>query len=118
MKGYKSPEDGSASVDPFMAVMNKERGGYRRLYGRGVTDTLIKKVDGGDTSYMIPSGLMESFKASIEDEMRKKNDEEHERKKAELEALRKEIEKKQESMEATMQKLIEQLPLQGRMSLT
>lgn len=43
MKNYKPVEDGSVLVDPFMIVMNKEQDGYRRLYGRGVTNKLIKK---------------------------------------------------------------------------
>ncbi|KAF5812730.1 hypothetical protein HanRHA438_Chr03g0101191 [Helianthus annuus] len=34
------------------------------ISGRGVTNTLVKKVDGACTSYMIPEGLMESFKAT------------------------------------------------------
>ncbi|KAL4578452.1 hypothetical protein LXL04_014575 [Taraxacum kok-saghyz] len=54
MKNYKLQEDESDVVDPYMVVMNKENDGYRRLYGRGVTNRLIKKVGGGDTSYMIP----------------------------------------------------------------
>ncbi|KAL4589485.1 hypothetical protein LXL04_002392 [Taraxacum kok-saghyz] len=53
MKNYKPLEDESDVVDPYMVVMNKENDGYRRLYGRGVTNRLIKKVGGGDTSYMI-----------------------------------------------------------------
>ena len=43
MKNYKPLEDGSDAVDPYMVVMNKENDGYRRLYGRGVTNKLIKK---------------------------------------------------------------------------
>ncbi|KAF5764796.1 putative transposase, Ptta/En/Spm, plant [Helianthus annuus] len=58
MKNYKSTEDDNATVDPFLVVMNKENYGYHRLYGRGVTNTLVKKVDGSCTSYMIPEGLM------------------------------------------------------------
>ncbi|MFS7972607.1 hypothetical protein Hanom_Chr09g00846801 [Helianthus anomalus] len=66
MKNYKLTEDGSASVDPFTAVMNKEYNSYLRLYGRGVTKTMMKKMDGGKEPYMIPGGLMESFKTDIE----------------------------------------------------
>ncbi|KAL8255312.1 hypothetical protein R6Q59_033533 [Mikania micrantha] len=71
MRNYKPSEDESALVDPFIGVMNKEKHGYRRLYGRRVTNKLIKKLDGGDTSLMVPGGFMESLKASVEVE--KKN---------------------------------------------
>ncbi|KAL4575690.1 hypothetical protein LXL04_011774 [Taraxacum kok-saghyz] len=43
MKNYKPQEDESDVVDPYMIVMNKENDGYRRLYGRGVTNRLIKE---------------------------------------------------------------------------
>lgn len=66
MKNYKPPEDESALVNPLMIVMNKEHDVYRQLYDRGVTKKLIKKVDGGDSPYMIPGGLIESLKASVE----------------------------------------------------
>ncbi|KAL8251805.1 hypothetical protein R6Q59_035498, partial [Mikania micrantha] len=66
MRNYKPSEDGSALVDPFIDVMNKDQHGYRRLYGRGDTNKLIKKLDGGDTSLMVPGGIVESFKASVE----------------------------------------------------
>ncbi|KAL4564766.1 hypothetical protein LXL04_028837 [Taraxacum kok-saghyz] len=58
MKNYKPQEDESDVVDPYMVVMNKENVGYRRLYGIGVTNRLIKNVGGGDTSYMILEALM------------------------------------------------------------
>ena len=56
-------------------------------------------MGGGDTSYMIPAGLMESFKANEVErnkliEMQKEIQEDHERKKAELEAMQKEHERK------------------------
>ncbi|KAL8237730.1 hypothetical protein R6Q59_018811, partial [Mikania micrantha] len=117
MKNYKSSENESASVDPFMIVMNKENNGYCRLYGRGVTNRLIKKINGGDTTNMFPEGIMESFNASFEGqkhellEMRKELDEEHERKRTELEAIQLDIKNQQEHLEATMRKLMEQLPL-------
>ena len=44
MKNYKPSEDGSTSVDPFLAIMGKEYDGHRRLYGKGVTNRLINKV--------------------------------------------------------------------------
>ncbi|KAL8246230.1 hypothetical protein R6Q59_007446 [Mikania micrantha] len=116
MKNYKSSENESASVDPFTIVMNKENSGYCRLYGRGVTNRLIKKLNGGDTTCTFPGGLMESFNASFEGQkhellkLRKELDEEHERKKTELEAIQLDIKNQQEHLEATMQKLLEQLP--------
>ncbi|KAL8244037.1 hypothetical protein R6Q59_010295 [Mikania micrantha] len=42
-KKYKSSENESDLIDPFMAVMHKENSGYCRLCGRGVTNKLIKK---------------------------------------------------------------------------
>ncbi|KAL8228083.1 hypothetical protein R6Q57_015667 [Mikania cordata] len=96
MKNYKSSENESVSVDPFMIVMNKENSGYCRLYGRG--------------------GLMESFNASFEGqkhellEMRKELDEENERKKTKLEAIQPDIKNQHVHLEATMRKLLEQLP--------
>ncbi|KAL8230183.1 hypothetical protein R6Q59_000468 [Mikania micrantha] len=116
MKKYKSSENESDLIDPFMVVMHKENSGYCRLYGRGVTNKLIKKRDGGDTTYTVPGGLMESFNASFEGqknqllEMKKDLDEEHERKKAELEAIQQDIKTQREHLEATMQKLMKQLP--------
>nr|GEY92057.1 hypothetical protein [Tanacetum cinerariifolium] len=69
IRGSRSGEDGIASVDPFLAVMNKEYNGHRRLFGRGVTRKLIKKVDGRETSYVVPGELMESMKTSIDAEL-------------------------------------------------
>ncbi|KAL8255284.1 hypothetical protein R6Q59_033505 [Mikania micrantha] len=111
-----SSENESASMDPFRIVMSKENGGYCRLYGRGVTNTLIKKMNGGDTTYMVPGGLVESFNESFEGqkhqllEMKKELDEEHEKKKLELEAIQEDIKNQQEQLEATIRKLMEQLP--------
>ncbi|KAL8245948.1 hypothetical protein R6Q59_007164 [Mikania micrantha] len=124
MRNYKPSENGSALVDPFIAVMNKDQHGYRRLYGRGVTNKLIKKLDGGDTSLMVPGGIVESFKASVEVEkkqlleQRKEIEEDLERKKAELEAMQKDINNQRETFEATVRKLMEQLPFEGREFLT
>ncbi|XP_021995057.1 uncharacterized protein LOC110891818 [Helianthus annuus] len=118
MKNYKPPEDGSVLVDPFTAVMNKEYDGYLRLYGRGVTKKMMEKMDGKEEPYMIPDGLMESFKADIEGEktqlleMRKEIEEEHQRKKAELKAMHKDFENKQANFEATMLSIMEKLPIE------
>ncbi|KAL8234065.1 hypothetical protein R6Q59_020165 [Mikania micrantha] len=116
MKNYKTSKNESALMDPFRIVMSKEKGGYCRLYGRGVTNTLIKKMNGGDTTYMVLGSLVESFNESFEGqkhqllEMKKELDEEHEKKKLELEAIQEDIKNQQEHLEATMRKLMEQLP--------
>ncbi|KAL8211073.1 hypothetical protein R6Q57_005510 [Mikania cordata] len=66
---------------------------------------------------MLPEGIMKSFNASFEGqkhellEMRKELDEEHERKRTELEAIQLDIKNQQEHLEATIRKLMEQLPL-------
>nr|GFD18010.1 hypothetical protein [Tanacetum cinerariifolium] len=55
MKKYKLPETESSPTDPFLAVMNKEYDGHLRLFGRGVTNTIIKKVKAGGSSNMAAS---------------------------------------------------------------
>nr|GEW77252.1 hypothetical protein [Tanacetum cinerariifolium] len=66
MKKYKPPETES-STDPFLAVMNKEYG-RRRLFGRGVINTLIKKVKAGGSSNMAASEIVQSSTTSLEAE--------------------------------------------------
>ncbi|KAK1429896.1 hypothetical protein QVD17_12220 [Tagetes erecta] len=116
MKNYKSPEDGSGLVDPFTAVMNKEHAGYVRLYGKGVSKKMVKTLDGGEEPYMISGGLMESLKASIEVEktqlleMRKEMEEDHQRKKAELEAMRIDFNNERANLEAKMRDIMENRP--------
>ncbi|GJU19971.1 hypothetical protein Tco_1153313 [Tanacetum coccineum] len=134
MKIYKaleedgSGEDGIASVDPFLAVINKEYNRHHILFGRGVTNKLIKKVNGGETSYMVPAKLMEFMRTTIDAElnrlveMRKNIEddqewkklelaEEHRRNKAELEYMRKEIEDQRDKLvEDAVEKLIRKLP--------
>ena len=102
-----------------MVVMNKEHDGYRRLYGRGVSNRLIKKVGGGDTSYMIPEALMETFKANEVErnqliEIKKEIQEDHEKKKAELEAMRIDINNQREKFEEMIRVFREQQALEGR----
>ncbi|KAM0039844.1 hypothetical protein Hdeb2414_s0012g00386731 [Helianthus debilis subsp. tardiflorus] len=65
------------------------------ISGRGITNTLVKKVDGACTSYMIPEGLMESFKATScwKCVMRLKRI--MKEKKAKLEAMQKDINNQQ-----------------------
>ncbi|KAI3778817.1 hypothetical protein L2E82_08202 [Cichorium intybus] len=109
MKNYKPLEDGSGPIDPFEATMGKEYDGHRRLYGRGVTNRLIKKVSGDGTSYMVPDQLMDSIRENVEVEknqlldMRRELEEDHLRKKAELEGMRKDIDK---MVEDAVQKII------------
>ncbi|KAL8227156.1 hypothetical protein R6Q57_016988 [Mikania cordata] len=78
-----------------------------------IRDEMIdKKISCGDTTCTFLGGLMESFNASFEGqkhellEMRKELDEEHERKKTELEAIQLDIKNQQEHLEATMRKLM------------
>ncbi|XP_052622717.1 uncharacterized protein LOC128128001 [Lactuca sativa] len=104
MKKYEHLEDDSDVIDPYMIVMKKENDGYR--------------LGGGDASYMIPTGLMESFKANEVKrnelmEMRKEIQEDHEKKQAGLEAMQIDIKKQQENLEAMMRKLAEQQPREG-----
>ena len=125
-------QDVSGHVNTFLAVMNKEYNGHRRLFGKGVTNKLIKKVNGGETSYMVPTDLMEYVKTAIDAqmkrlvEMRKKIEddrerkklelaEEHKRNKAEIEEMRNEMRKEIDDqrdrlVEDAVQKLIEKLP--------
>ncbi|KAL8200029.1 hypothetical protein R6Q57_011368 [Mikania cordata] len=120
MNNYKAAENENATIDLFLVVMNKENYEYRRLYGRGVTNTLIKKVEDASTSYMILEGLTESFKENVDVEknqllvMPKEIEDDHERKKAELEAMREDINSQQQNLEAMMQKVIKQLPAGNR----
>ncbi|KAL4579197.1 hypothetical protein LXL04_015335 [Taraxacum kok-saghyz] len=118
MKNYKPLEDESDVVDPYMVVMNKVNDGYCRLYGRGVTNRLIKKVGGGDTSYMIPETLMETFKANEVErnqliEMKKDIQEDHEKMKAELEAMQIDINNQREKFEEMIREFREQQALEG-----
>ncbi|GJW28785.1 hypothetical protein Tco_0045660, partial [Tanacetum coccineum] len=66
MRNYNPPEDESAPADPFLAVMNKEYDGHRRLFGRGVTNTLIKKVNGDGSASMAPREIVKSPTVSLE----------------------------------------------------
>ncbi|MFS7964177.1 hypothetical protein Hanom_Chr08g00747141 [Helianthus anomalus] len=118
MKNYKPPEDGSALVDPFTVVMNKEHDGYLRLYGRGVTKKILKKMDGGEEPYIIPGGLMKSFQANLEVEktqlfeMRKEIEDDHQRKKAEMEAMKKDFHSQQAHFESRIQSILKKLPVE------
>ncbi|GKA20105.1 transposase, Ptta/En/Spm, partial [Tanacetum coccineum] len=66
MRNYNPPEDESAPADPFLAVMNKEYDGHCILFGRGVTNTLIKKVNGDGSASMVPREIVKSPTVSLE----------------------------------------------------
>ena len=66
MRNYNPPEDESAPADAFLAVMNKEYDGHRRLFGRGVTNTLIKKVNGSGSASTVPREIVKSLTVSLE----------------------------------------------------
>ncbi|KAJ0820174.1 hypothetical protein HanPSC8_Chr16g0704721 [Helianthus annuus] len=84
--------------------------------------TLVKKVDGVCISYMIPEGLMESFKANVEVEknklleLRKEIEGDHERKKAKVEAMQKDIDSQRKNLEAIMQNGMKDCLLEIKMS--
>ena len=46
--------------------MNKEYDGHRRLFGRGVTNTLIKKVNGSGSPSTVPREIVKSPTVSLE----------------------------------------------------
>nr|GEY03265.1 hypothetical protein [Tanacetum cinerariifolium] len=46
--------------------MNKEYDGYRRLLGRGVTNTLIKKVNGDGSPSTVPREIVKLPTVSLE----------------------------------------------------
>ncbi|GJT63167.1 transposase, Ptta/En/Spm [Tanacetum coccineum] len=81
MRNYNPLEDESAPADPFLAVMNKEYDGHRRLFGKGVTNTLIKKVNGDDLEANFErriSELKEDHERKLE-AMQKKNDDDRDK---------------------------------------
>ncbi|KAL8211258.1 hypothetical protein R6Q57_005695 [Mikania cordata] len=123
MRNYKPSEDESALVDPFIAGMNKEQHEYRRLYGRGVINKLIKNWIVVIHHLWFPEDLWNHSKRALKLkkkllEQRKEIEEDLERKKAELEAMQKDINNQRETFEATVTKLMEQLPFEGREFLT
>ncbi|PWA47490.1 hypothetical protein CTI12_AA497080 [Artemisia annua] len=123
MKNYKPPENESSPTDPFLAVMNKEYDGYRRLFGRGVTNTLIKKVQASGSSNMAPSDIVQSSTTGLEcdngDDRHTKLVEVYERKIIELnednekrlELMRKELSNERDKLvEDAVRKILEKLP--------
>ncbi|KAL2938599.1 hypothetical protein RDABS01_022048, partial [Bienertia sinuspersici] len=111
-KSYVPPEDGSGPTDPYLGTMSKDPNGRRRIYGRGL---LIK----------IPREFVESIKATIVEEVqkdmeseiaklddtRKKLEEDHMKKKAELEDKQRELESERNNIfEEVMRKIVGRLP--------
>ena len=125
MKNYKPPENESSPTDPFLAVMNKEYDGHRRLFGRGVTNTLIKKVQASGSSNMAPSDIVQSSTTGLKgdngqhDDRHRKLEEVYERKIIELEEdnekrlelMRKELSNERDKLvEDAVRKILEKLP--------
>ncbi|PWA67428.1 transposase, Ptta/En/Spm [Artemisia annua] len=126
MKNYKPQENESSPKDPFLAVMNKEYDGHRRLFGRGVTNTLIKKVQASGSSNMAPSDIVvRSSTAGLEgdngqhDDSHRKLAEVYEQQIVELkednekrlELMRKELSNERDKLvEEAVRKILEKLP--------
>ncbi|GKB98293.1 hypothetical protein Tco_0984430 [Tanacetum coccineum] len=90
MWNYNPPEHESAPAHPFLAVMNKEYDGHCRLFDRGVTNTLIKKVNGDGSASAVLREIVKSPTVSLEVEkgqsanmqleaMQQKNDDDREK---------------------------------------
>ncbi|GKD96733.1 hypothetical protein Tco_1380630 [Tanacetum coccineum] len=125
MKNYKPPENESSPTYPFLAVMNKEYDGHHRLFGRGVTNMLIKKVKVCGSSNMAASDIVRSSTTSLEskngqhDDKYRKIEEVYERKIVELkednekklELMRKEfVDESANLVEDMVRKILEKLP--------
>ncbi|KAL2894523.1 hypothetical protein RDABS01_010432, partial [Bienertia sinuspersici] len=105
--------DGSGPTDPYLGTMSKDPNGRRRIYGRGTS------------SYVVPGEFVESIKATIVEEVqkdmeseiaklddtRKKLEEDHMKKKAELEDKQRELESERNNIfEEVMRKIVGRLP--------
>ncbi|XP_048489881.2 uncharacterized protein LOC125491853 [Beta vulgaris subsp. vulgaris] len=121
MKSYQPIEDESDPKDAFMGVMEKEYPGRRRLFGRGVTNKVLKKSVAAAGSYVVPKEVMDAVRADMEAEkteigdIRKELEADYEQKKANLEAdYAKKMEHFDKSRESLvkdiLQKLIAKLP--------
>ena len=123
MKNYKPPEDGSGPKDAYLAVMNKEYVGRRRLYGRGVTNKVLNKVDTATSlPYVVPDEVMNTLKADVIEaeknqmvEFRKELEADYERKKEQLQAdhakkLEEFHKSKDDMVQEVLEKLISKLP--------
>ncbi|GJR65177.1 transposase, Ptta/En/Spm [Tanacetum coccineum] len=66
MWNYNPPEHESAPAHPFLAVINKEYDGHCRLFDRGVTNTLIKKVNGDGSASAVLREIVKSPTVSLE----------------------------------------------------
>ncbi|KAK9723896.1 hypothetical protein RND81_05G032600 [Saponaria officinalis] len=125
MKNYISPQDRSGPSDAYLGVIGKASDGSCRLYGRGVSNKKLKMVNADATSYVVPSDIVMSLKASLIGDIRKDMDleitrlneahkhmeDEHLKKKAELENIERELEAERENMtEGILRKLLGKLP--------
>lgn len=125
MRNYNPPEDESAPADAFLAVMNKEYDGHRRLFGRGVTNTLIKKVNGSGSASTVPREIVKSPTVSLEVEkgqsshMERELEANYEKRISELkedharqlEAIQKKTEDDREKLvEDAVRKILEKIP--------
>ncbi|GKA94998.1 transposase, Ptta/En/Spm [Tanacetum coccineum] len=111
MKNYKPPENESSPTYPFLAVMNKEYDGHRRLFGRGVTYTLIKRVKAGGSSNMAENGQHDDKYRKLEEVYERKIVELKEDNEKKLELMRKEfVDERANLVEDTMRKILEKLP--------
>lgn len=107
-------EDGSRPRDSYLGVMDKEYAGRRRLFGRGVTNKVLKKVAASSTamSYVVPDEVMDTLRADFETEktqmadIRKELEADYERKKAELEDN---YEKKMEELDKSKEQMVQQV---------
>ncbi|KAL2922458.1 hypothetical protein RDABS01_013949, partial [Bienertia sinuspersici] len=110
MKNYTPPDDGIGPKDPYLGDMGKEYTGFRRLYGRGVTNKVLHKVASSSVNYVVPDELMDALRADIQNEkteiidMRKELKADYERKKVELEAN---YAKKMEEFDKTKDKMVQ-----------
>ncbi|GJX68030.1 transposase, Ptta/En/Spm [Tanacetum coccineum] len=59
-------KEGNVYADTFDDTENKIYDGHRRLFGRGVTNTLIKKVNGDGSASMVPREIVKSPTVSLE----------------------------------------------------
>ncbi|KAM0028515.1 hypothetical protein Hdeb2414_s0014g00422741 [Helianthus debilis subsp. tardiflorus] len=79
---------------------------------------MLKKMDGSEEPYMIPGGLMESFQTRLEVEktqlfeMRKEIEDDHQRKKVEIEAMNKDFYSQQAHLESRIQSILKKLPIE------
>ncbi|GKB05449.1 hypothetical protein Tco_0833644 [Tanacetum coccineum] len=76
MKNYKPPENESSPIDPFLAVMNKEYDGHRRLFcledenGQHVSESLKRFMNRKLLSYRNNEKRLELMRKEFDNERR------------------------------------------------